>query len=876
MSDLSPCASPPVRRARTASAFAVLACVLALAGCTGVTQNPSRIGNLPNGNIIRTHAKPPLRGYWNDFDPHAKTLTVTPRTAINQVGTQHVIVASVCDDNGDGRRSRRVEWHVTGVGHIVEVDESGLFPGRGYMVDDKYAVSYTNFKRRTITRGNKDASDDIQLRPGQTYCVIYSPVEGETHVTCYAPGIYDWQKHKVTVTKIWVDAQPIFPPPAINRAGEPHTLTTRVVRTSDGSGASGYKVRYRLLDGPPAAFDPGGAPGVEVVTDPNGNGSVVLRQLQPTPGVNRIQIDVVRPSSSPTGREIVLSSHVTTKTWVAPQISVQKLAPAAAVVGGPLPFRITVMNTGSVATQGVTIRDTVPDTLNLVGSNPPATLQGNNLIWSFGPLQPSQALSVEFTCTPTQAGTVTNCAEAATPEGLLARSCSTTQIQQGGLTVSKTGPASALVGQPVTFQIIVTNPGTAPIADVRLVDQFDAGFAPLNGSNVAELPVGVVGPGESKVVPITLTPTTPGRLCNRITAEAAGGLSAAAEHCVEVHQPQLSISKSGPNVALVGANVDFVITVRNTGAIPAADVVVRDPLPAELQPIAAPGGAVQGQNALWSLGALVPGEERRLALTARAVAVGSNVCNSAVVAALGVPDQHSPPVCMQVRGVQAILTELIDRADPVPVGGETTYAIRITNQGSVPLTNVTLECVVPPEMEFVEAEYVDPRTGQRATTPPEYDARTRTVRFPPFSGLQGQPGMMPRKEITYQVQVRAVRPGDARFQTRVSADQIKTPIVDQESTQCYDPATGATNGSAGLRPSPTILAPVGSTSNYAPAEEGRSSSAVAVEILPIEPDPGSLSPAGDLTPVPSDLDDVHPATPEPVEEQPVALILPEA
>ncbi len=48
--------------------------------------------------------------------------------------------------------------------------------------------------------------------------------------------------------------------------------------------------------------------------------------------------------------------------------------------------------------------------------------------------------------------------------------------------------------------------------------------------------------------------------------------------------------------------------------------------------------------------------------------------------------------------------------------------------------------------------------------------------------------------LVYQVQVKAVRKGDARFEVNCIADQIKKPVVDQESTQCFDPNTGASDG----------------------------------------------------------------------------------
>src|SRR6187549_1277544 len=159
------------------------------AGCFGVTQTASYFPfYLPTGDIIRTHAKPPGHGYYANFDPHARCLEVRPNALVtNPVRTQHVIVATVYDENNVPRRERRIEWMVEGVGNILEVDESGCLPGRGYKVDNKYAVSYTNCHEKRITRGNDNPNDDFVIRPGQTWCVVSAAVEGDTHVTVYAP-----------------------------------------------------------------------------------------------------------------------------------------------------------------------------------------------------------------------------------------------------------------------------------------------------------------------------------------------------------------------------------------------------------------------------------------------------------------------------------------------------------------------------------------------------------------------------------------------------------------------------------------------------------------------------------------------------------------
>lgn len=823
----------PARGVPLVGAALWLVGTMLLSGC-GISANPARLGNLPPGNIIRTHAKPPLRGNYHDFDPKARQLTVTPLECVNQVRTQHILIATVCDDDGNGRRNRRVEWHVTGKGHIVEVDESGLFPGRGYLVDDKYAVSYTNYRAHTLTRGNDDPNDDIELKAGQTWCVITSPEEGDTFVTCHAPGIYDWEKHKVFAVKHWVDAEPCFPPPAINPTGQPHPLVTRLVRKSDRSPATGYRVRYRIVDGPPAVLDPGGAQQLEVVSDTAGNASVTLRQLQPLPGINRISIEVVRPSDSPTGKEIKIACHETTKTWVAPQLVIQKTAPQIAAVGQQIPYQIVVTNTGTIATQGGTIRDTLPESLRLIGANPMATQQGPNLLWSFGPLQPGQSAVVQFGCQATAAGTVTNCAEAVIAEGSGARSCATTQIVTGALAIAKTGPSSASVGVPITFQITVTNQGAGPAGNVIVTDAFDPGFVHETGSAPVQLQVGTLAPGEARSLPIVLTAKLPGKLCNRVSATADGGLAAAAEHCVEITQPTLEVSKTGPKFAIVGAPVDFEITVRNSGATAATGVIVRDEAPTQLQPQQlSEGGILTGQTALWNLGTLQPGEQRVLRLRAQAIAGGANVCNVATLSADGVAPQQAPS-CLEIRGIPALLTELIDRFDPVPVGAETTYTVQVTNQGSVSAHEVVLSCRIPEAMEFVDAE---------GATPFQYDANRRTLSFAPF------PEMETRKRLLYQIQVRGTRPGDVRFEARISARELTEPVLMQQSTQIYDPATGDTNGTAAAPANSDNLTPAADAQpeTAKEAKEPDQASAVKEPLPELPPDEDVLVPVSSGT-----------------------------
>ena len=181
-----------------------------------------------------------------------------------------------------------------GAGNIIEVDESGCFPGRGYKVDNKYAVSYTDYLEHHVTRGNADPDDDFVIRPGQSWCVISSAVEGDTHVTVYCPEIYNWDNNKVVVTTHWVDAAWAFPKPVVARCGTQAVLNTSVIRVTDKQPLAGYKVRYRILDGPPAVFLPGRTAEYVATSDLSGNAPATLAQLGPAAGVNKIGVEIIR------------------------------------------------------------------------------------------------------------------------------------------------------------------------------------------------------------------------------------------------------------------------------------------------------------------------------------------------------------------------------------------------------------------------------------------------------------------------------------------------------------------------------------------------------------------------------------------------------
>jgi uncharacterized repeat protein (TIGR01451 family) len=770
--------APTIRRALPGlTAF----CLLLLPGCYGVSSNPAYFPwNLkPFGDIVRTHGKPSGEGEYANFDPHAVRVEVRPIEATSPVRRQYVLIATVYDDEGKPRRNRRVEWMLEGAGNIIEVDESGCFPGRGYKVDNKYAVSYTDYVEHHVTRGNSDPGDDFMIRPGQSWCVISAAVEGDTHVTVYCPEIYNWDNNKVVVTTHWVDAAWSFPKPVVARSGAPAVLSTGVIRATDKQPLAGYKVRYRVLDGPPAVFLPGHTAEFVATTDLSGNAPATLAQLGPAAGVNKIGVEIIRAPlpTRPDDAGLELARAETTVSWQAPVVTLDVTAPPTVVVGQDLTYTILLNNGGQVESRGMTVRAGIPDGTQYVRSDPAAITENNGLVWTVGELPGGQRRNLIATFHTTRIGQVTNKVRVQTAEGLVGEKTVTTEVTaapRAALKVGVAGPAVGAVNAPVTYTITVSNHGTGPASGVVLNAKFDAALEHESKLNPVELKIGTLAPGESRTAALALTPRQAGALGNVITARADGGLTDSARQTVDVKRAEVALRNTGPAWRYVGRPADWSVELENKGEVPLANVVVRDALPPEVGfQGASDGGMPQGNQVTWPAITLKPGEKRRLtvttvckALTPQATVVATVTADPAVSA--------KAEAALEIRGLPAVRMKVSDRDDPVDVGQQTEYRIEVTNRGSLPESNVGVSAVVPEEMSAVEAR--GPAAGK---------IDGQRVTFPPVASLA------PGQSLVYTIGVKAQKAAPAvYFRAELTTSTLIKPLVEEESTSVL-PANGA-------------------------------------------------------------------------------------
>jgi uncharacterized repeat protein (TIGR01451 family) len=759
------------RTVRPASLALTAASLLMLTGCYGLSQNPSYFPYLRStGDIVRTHAKPPGLGYYADFDPHAIRVEVRPIEGASPVRKQYVVVATVYDDDNKPRRNRRVEWMLEGAGNIIEVDESGQLPGRGYKVDNKYAVSYTDYFEHRITRGNKEPGDDFVIRPGQSWCVISSAEEGDTHLTVYCPEIFNWDNNKVVVTTHWIDAQWAFPTNTVARAGSEPVLTTSVIRTSDRQPLSGYRVRYRIVDGPPAFFLPGRTQEYVATTDLRGDAPAVLAQASAVAGVNKISIEIVRDPRKGEGVGMVLGRTEIVQEWQAPVVTLDVNAPPSVVVGQELPCTIVLSNTGQVETRSLTVRATVPEGTQYVRSDPPATVDGTQLVWTLRELAGKQTRNLQMVFRTTRVGPASSRVNVVTEEGLRGEKTISADVQAQpapGLRIGLEAPPTAAVGAEVAFKITVSNPGTAPTGKVVLNAAFSPGLEHQSKLNPVETTVAAVAPGQSTVAMLPLTVKQAGALQVSVSGKA-DGLQDKREVRLTAQEAKLAISSKGPTLRYAGRPAEWTIQVSNSGEVALPNVTVRDTLPVELAfKSATEGGQRVAANGtdqvVWSLGPMKPGETKTLQLTTICQKLSEKATH--VVIATADPNvQAKASSDITIQGLPAVRLRVSDTEDPIEQGGRTTYRIEVTNQGSLADTDVEVSGDVPPEMRVI------------ATKPAGATVKGQSVVFAPIAKLD------PGQSVTYTIEVESLKAGPAYFEARVKSKTLQEPLLSQEST----------------------------------------------------------------------------------------------
>ena len=153
-------------------------------------------------------------------------------------------------------------------------------------------------------------------------------------------------------------------------------------------------------------------------------------------------------------------------------------------------------------------------------------------------------------------------------------------------------------------------------------------------------------------------------------------------------------------------------------------------------------------------------------LTALPIEMGEQKLRVETKADLGLTSEHEETVL--VEGLAAIFFGVVDTADPIEVGSDTVYQVRVVNQGSKTATDVRVSALLPRGLR--------PIGGDGPTT---YRIENEMIVFEPLTRLA------PKDEKVYKIQARGEAEGDHRIKVQIITNEVRTPVTKEESTRVY-------------------------------------------------------------------------------------------
>ncbi len=298
-------------------------------------------------------------------------------------------------------------------------------------------------------------------------------------------------------------------------------------------------------------------------------------------------------------------------------------------------------------------------------------------------------------------------------------------VPPADLSIIKTdSPDPVLVGQPLTYTLVVRNNGPNNTPAVTVTDLLPGGVSLVSatpsqgscsGTSLVSCVLGSLGNGGSATVTIVVTPTAEGPLTN--TASVAGNpsdpnpgnnSSTIGTMVQPVPVADLSVTKTdSPDPVLVGQPLTYTLTARNNGPNNATGVTVTDTLPPGVtlaSATASQGSGCSGAPTVTcSLGSLAIGTTATVTIVVTPPSPGavSNMASvrgnqddlnpgndSATIVSTVVP----PPIRADLALTQA------DAPDPAAVAEPLVYTLAVTNHGPSTATGVQVTDNLSPDV----------------------------------------------------------------------------------------------------------------------------------------------------------------------------------
>lgn len=468
---------------------------------------------------------------------------------------------------------------------------------------------------------------------------------------------------------------------------------------------------------------------------------------------------VTQPATPTPARRVTLPAGPQT-----PQITIQWIKQGDINVGQESRCQLHVTNSGKLPAKNVTIDAYFPESVRLTETVPAPAATTDHLTWRFPELSPGQQQIIEVRLIPSERGALKTSAFVS----FTAAASSIFTVSEPRLAIAVEGPKEILVGEPASQVIRVSNPGTGVATNVKLEAVVPAGLEHLRGERLS-MEIGSLNPGETRVVRLALGAVGGGEQVLNLQVVADGDLRQTGAKSINVIAPTLSAKLAGPLTRYVGRTAQYMLTVHNESDVASNNVRAAYKIPNGFQFLRADSGGrmdMQNGQVSWFIGRLEPGKSVSRTVHLTAAQTGAFVHSAAVTSEHGA--SAAAELATTIDATAMLALEIVERDDPVKVGADTGFEVRVRNDGSKAASNVGLSIELPPGVKY-----------QSARGPSDFLAENGLLLFKSIGRLD------PGKTAVYRVYVQGTSAGNHRIRARVASDSISEPLIGEEFTKFH-------------------------------------------------------------------------------------------
>ena len=448
-----------------------------------------------------------------------------------------------------------------------------------------------------------------------------------------------------------------------------------------------------------------------------------------------------------------------------PQVTIEWVKKGDINVGQECQIELHVKNTGSVPASQIAVDGLFPSTVRLTGADPKPVASSDKVTWSFDSLAPGADRKIAVKLIPSRRGDL-----GATAQVRFTGAASASfRVEEPLLKVALRGPAEVMLGDPATQTILVSNPGTGTVYDVKVEARLSDGLEHKSAGERLVMEVGSIGPGETQPVRLPLYAIKGGQQTINVAVTSNSDAGATTSSQLNVIAPSLKIAVDGPALRYKGRNAKYTLTVSNDGSIPNNNIRISQAVADGFKFVSADRNGkydASAKSVQWFVGRLEPGQSAQVTCELNAIALGDFAHTVSVLSDSGIRAEAKAQT--HVEGIASLTMELVDIDDPVEIGAETAYEIRVKNEGSKAATGVSIACELPPEMEL-----------KTVKAPVDAIVEGRQILFKTLD--QVAPGSV----VVYRVHVKGVQEGNHRMRVRMTGAGLQEPVVREEATKVY-------------------------------------------------------------------------------------------